>query len=68
MSQARYPKGWDEARINRVVEHYETQSESEAVAEDEASVESEGYTVMHVPTELVPAVRDLIAKRKPKRP
>jgi hypothetical protein len=32
------------------------------VAEDEAAFESPHHTVMEVPTELVPAVRELIAK------
>ena len=39
MAQAKFPPGWDEARVMRVLAHYETQSESEAVAEDEAAFE-----------------------------
>jgi hypothetical protein len=35
--QPQYPKGWDEARVKRVLDHYEAQSEDEAVAEDEAA-------------------------------
>jgi hypothetical protein len=56
------PPDWDEARVRRVLAHYEQQSEDEAVAEDEAAFESEGETVMGVPNELVPAVRALIAQ------
>ncbi|MDX1998200.1 MAG: hypothetical protein SF066_10820 [Thermoanaerobaculia bacterium] len=41
---------------------YEAQTDDEAVAEDEASFEAATETVMSVPTELVPAVRELIAK------
>ena len=37
MKQAKYPVGWDEARVNRVLAHYEQQSDDEAVAEDEAA-------------------------------
>jgi len=37
-------------------------SSEEAVAEDEASLEDPMQTVMEVPRELVPAVRELIAK------
>ncbi len=37
--QSKFPPGWDEARVKRVLEHYEAQSEEEAVAEDEASFE-----------------------------
>jgi len=60
----KFPEGWSEARVKRVLEHYEAQSEEQAVAEDEAAVEQKGQTLMEVPSELVPQVRELIAKRK----
>ncbi len=59
-----FPPGWDEERVRRLLAHYEQQSESEAVAEDEAACEDQGQTIMEVPTELVPAIRDLIARRQ----
>jgi hypothetical protein len=64
MSQTRFPPGWDEERVRRVLAHYEEQSEDEAVAEDEAAFEEPNQTVMEVPTVLVPAIRELIAKHK----
>jgi hypothetical protein len=64
MKQAKYPAGWDEARVKRVLAHYEEQSDQEAVAEDEATYESTTHTAMEVPVELVPAVRELLAKRR----
>ena len=64
MKQSKFPPGWDEQRVREVLAHYEAQSEDEAVAEDEAAFESPGQTVMEVPTDLVPAVRELIAKRR----
>lgn len=64
MKKNKFPPGWDVNRVKRVLAHYEEQSEEEAVAEDEAAYEAQGQTVMEVPTDLVPAVRDLIAKRK----
>ena len=60
----KFPHGWDEARVRRVIEHYENQTEDEAVAEDEAAMRIEGQTVMLVPTELVPEIRRLIASRR----
>lgn len=57
-----YPLGWDEERVRRVLDHYESQSDEEAVAEDEAAYEAITHTTMGVPVELVPAVRGLIAK------
>ncbi|MBM4049494.1 MAG: hypothetical protein FJ279_30735 [Planctomycetes bacterium] len=63
MKQTRFPPGWDEERVQRVLAHYERQSEEEAVAEDEAAYEDENQTVMEIPNDLVPAVRELLAKR-----
>jgi hypothetical protein len=62
--RTKFPEGWDDARVKRVLEHYETQSEDQAVAEDEAAIEHKDQTLMEVPSDLVPAVRELIAKRK----
>jgi len=64
MSQSRLPKGWDEDRVRRVLEHYENQTDEEAVAEDEAAFGSRTETLMEVPNDLVPTVRELIAKRR----
>ena len=64
MSQTKFPPGWDEDRVRRVLEHYEKQSDEEAVAEDEAAYESTTHTTMAVPIDLVPTVRELIAKRR----
>ena len=35
-----FPAGWDESRVNRLLSHYEAQTEEEAVAEDEAAFEN----------------------------
>jgi enoyl reductase-like protein len=63
MTKNKFPPGWDEERVKRVLAHYETQSDEEAVAEDEAAYESTTCTTMEVPVDLVPVVRELIAKR-----
>jgi type II secretory pathway component PulC len=62
MKPSRFPPGWDEERVQRVLAHYET--EMEAVAEDEAAYESPDQPLVSVPRELVPAVRELIAKHR----
>lgn len=64
MTDTKYPAGWDEERVKRVLAHYEQQTDDEAVAEDEAAYESTTHTAMEVPVELVPAVRELLAKRR----
>ena len=63
-AQNRFPEGWDDERVQRVLEHYDQQSETEAVAEDEAAYEKQTESVVEVPVELVPEVRALIARYK----
>ena len=58
-----YPPGWDAARVKRVLDHYENISEDDLLAEDEAARNADGQTIMMIPTELVPAVRKLLARR-----
>jgi len=65
MTIEKYPRGWNERRVRRVLEYYETQTDEEAAAEIEAGSKS---TTMEVPAALVPAVRALIAKRKVRLP
>lgn len=62
--QSKFPPGWDEGRVKRVLEHYESQSELHAVAEDEAGLDPSVATVMNIPKDLVPEVRELIARHK----
>jgi hypothetical protein len=61
MSKENFPEGWNEERVRRVLAHYEHQAEEDALIEDEAGIES-SETVMSVPHDLVPKVRELIAK------
>jgi hypothetical protein len=64
MKRNRFPAGWNEARVRRVLEHYEGQAEDEAVAEDEAAFQLRGQTVMVVPNRLVPEITRLIERRR----
>ena len=61
MSKENLPAGWNEEKVRRVLAYYEQQTEEHALIEDEAGVES-SETVMSVPRDLVPKVRELIAK------
>jgi hypothetical protein len=63
--RSQFPKGWDEARVKRVLKHYAAQTDEEAVAEDESSFEAPTHTAIEVPVALVPEVRRLIAKHRP---
>ena len=58
----RFPEGWDEARVQSVLAHYEDQAEDEALAEDEAAWEDRSATFIGVPNELLPRVRELLAE------
>ena len=61
---SQFPPGWDEQRVKSVLEHYESQTEDEAVAEDEAAFGASGQTFIEIPDELIPTVRELIARHK----
>ena len=62
MKQNKFPPGWDEKRVQRVIDYYENQTEDEAAAEDEATFQDKSVPLMEVPTELVPIVLELVAK------
>lgn len=61
MKQNRFPAGWDEDRVRRVLERYEGQTGEAAVAEDEAAFQLRNQTLLVVPKRLVPKITRLIA-------
>jgi hypothetical protein len=62
MTQSKFPLGWNEERVRRVLAHYESQTKEEAAAEDEAVLESRTRAFIEVPVALIPTVRQVIAK------
>jgi hypothetical protein len=58
----KFPKGWDEKRVRRLIAHYETQTDEQAAAEDDAIFSDSRRTFIEVPRRLVPAVRELISR------
>jgi hypothetical protein len=62
MNQSKFPPQWDDERVKGVISHYDEQAEDETVVEDETTFADQTQTVMEIPKELVPAVRELIAK------
>ena len=50
--------------MREVLEHYESQTEEEAVAEDEAAFRKRDHTVMIVPKGLVPMITKLVAQKE----
>ena len=61
MKSNQFPPGWNETRVQKVIAHYENQTEDEALAEDETVTER---TIMEVPNELISLFRELIAKHQ----
>jgi len=62
----KFPRGWNEARVRKVIEHYDKQSEEDEAAEIEAALKDRSITMMAVPTKLVPQVHALLARERPK--
>ncbi len=61
-STDRFPPGWDEERVRGLVRHYDSLTDEEWVADDDAAFEDTSHSVMVVPNELVPAVRALLSE------
>ena len=53
----------DDSRIKDLIAYYEQMDENEMIAEDEAAQDLVEQTLMVIPTELVPTVRDLIVRK-----
>ena len=63
MAQNKFPPGWDDKRVQNVLEHYDKQTDEDASAEDDQALENSKTTLMAIPMDLVPEVRKLLAKR-----
>jgi hypothetical protein len=59
----KFPLGWNEARVRRVLDYYENQPDEAAAAEDDALFGKPKHTLMQIPVKLVPAVRKLLKKK-----
>ena len=64
MSEQKFPPGWDEHRVQELIAHYESQTEDEEFVDIEAARAAEDITLMAIPTELVPEVRALLARKQ----
>lgn len=60
MRQNKFPPGWDEEHVQKVIDYYENQTEDEAVAEGEAASRNEFGMLIEVLAELGPAVCEWI--------
>jgi len=67
MTQTKFPAGWEKERVREIIEYYESQTDDEALAEHEHALEKQKETLVDVPVELLPFVRELIAKFRESR-
>ncbi len=65
MSDQKYPKDWDEKRVQGLLAELDARSDEEWVAADEAAAaDGDAQTVITVPTTLLPEIRRLLASHK----
>jgi hypothetical protein len=60
----KFPRGWNQKRVQEVIDYYDNQTDDEAVAEYERAMELQDLTMMSVPRDLVPEIERLIARRR----
>jgi predicted dinucleotide-binding enzyme len=60
----KFPAGWNESKVRKVIAHYENQTEDHEFVEIEAAHKNANITMMAVPTELVPQVRAFLAQKR----
>src|SRR5437870_861919 len=69
MTEQRFPAGWDEQRVKRLLAELEARTEREWVAADEAAaLGGEDQAVVTVPAALLPEIRRLLAAHKTVEP
>jgi len=62
MNEQRFPKGWDEQRVQRLLAELDARTDEEWVAADEvAAADGADQAVITVPAALLPEIRRLLA-------
>lgn len=65
MNDQRFPKGWDEQRVKRLIAELDARTDEEWIAADENSAaEGDEQAVITVPAVLLPEIRRLLAAHK----
>ena len=60
----KFPKGWDESKIQQLIAECDAKTEDEWVESDEAAAAMLGRTQIVVPDSLLPAIRQLLANHE----
>ena len=65
MNEQRFPNGWDEERVQRLIAELDARTDEEWIAADEAAADGGGdQAVITVPAALLPEIRRLLASHK----
>ena len=65
MNEQRFPKGWDEQRVKRLIADLDARTDEEWIAADEAATTAgDDQAVITVPAALLPEIRRLLAAHK----
>ncbi len=65
MNEQRFPKGWDEQRVKRLIAELDARTDEEWIAADEVAADDTGdQAVITVPATLLPEIRRLLASHK----
>jgi hypothetical protein len=65
MSEQKFPEGWDEQRVKRLIKELDGRTDEEWTAPDEAAAEAgDDRAVITVPAALLPEIRRLLASHK----
>jgi hypothetical protein len=65
MNEQKYPEGWDEQRVKRLLTELDSRTDEEWIAADEAAAaDGDDQAVITVPAALLPEIRRLLAAHK----
>jgi hypothetical protein len=65
MSDQKFPEGWDEQRVKRLLKELDARTDEEWIAADEAAAaDGDDQAVITVPAALLPEIRRLLASHK----
>ena len=65
MSDQKFPDGWDEQRVKRLLSELDARTDEEWIAADEAAAaDGDDQAVITVPATLLPEIRRLLASHK----
>jgi hypothetical protein len=65
-TRQKYPRGWNRKKVRDLIAYYDRQTEEEGAREIETAPAAPGEIWMSVPTDLVPAITQLIENHKPR--